>query len=206
VTTVQGFVAPGFERVADMLGGGTRLTLGGRERVVDLGAGGGAFAAYRNGEPLVDIWAGSSAPGVAWTAGTRAVVMSATKGLTAMCAHVLFDRGQLDVDAPVEKYWPEFAAAGKGATLVSELLSHRAGCIGVPDADGLLSWDGRGWDDTVAIAAAIAAGPPAWSPGSRHGYHALSFGWLVGELVRRIAGVSLGTFFRTEVAQPLGAA
>ena len=84
------------------------------------------------------------------------------------------------------------------------VLSHRSGAIGVPGVDRLLSWDGAGWSDTAAIAAAIADAQPAWQPGSRHGYHGLTFGWLVGELVRRIAGVSLGTFFRTEVAEPLG--
>ncbi len=85
------------------------------------------------------------------------------------------------------------------------VLSHQSGAIGVPGADDLLSWDGTGWDDPAAIAAAIAGGPPSWEPGTRHGYHGLTFGWLIGELVRRVSGVSLGTFLRTEVAQPLGA-
>jgi CubicO group peptidase (beta-lactamase class C family) len=154
---------------------------------------------------VVDIWTGFRADGVAWASDTRAAVMSATKGLTAVCAQVLHDRGQLDLDAPVAKYWPEFAVAGKDRTLVREVLSHQSGSIGVPDADTLLSWDGTGWDHTSAIAASIASAPPAWAPGTAHGYHALTFGWLVGELVHRVAGVSLGTFFRTEVASPLAA-
>jgi CubicO group peptidase (beta-lactamase class C family) len=200
---VEGFVAPGFERVADTLANGLCLTVGRHERRVDLGLGGGAFAAYVNGECVVDVWSGWRADGVAWTADTRAAVMSATKGLTTLCAQILCDRGELDLDAPVAAYWPEFAAAGKGGTLVREVLSHQSGAIGVPGADGLLSWDGTGWSDTEAIAAAIASAPPAWTPGTAHGYHALTFGWLVGELVRRVAGVSLGTFFREQVASRL---
>jgi CubicO group peptidase (beta-lactamase class C family) len=200
VNTVEGFVAPGFEPVADVLAHGARATVRDRERVADLGAGGGAFAAYVDGECVVDVWAGWAAPGVPWAADTRAVIMSATKGLTTLCAHILHDRGRLDLDAPVAAYWPEWGAAGKEHTTVRQLLSHQAGAIGVPDADRLLGWDGTGWADPPAIAAAIAAAPPAWEPGTAHGYHGVTFGWLVGELVRRVSGVSLGTFFRTEVA------
>jgi CubicO group peptidase (beta-lactamase class C family) len=205
MTDVRGHTAPGYERVAELMAAGTRLQIGERERVVSLGEGGGAFAAYVEGECVVDIWTGDAAPGVPWQESTNAVIMSATKGMSAVCAHLLSDRGELDVDAPVAEYWPEFATAGKEATLVSQLLSHQSGAIGVPGADALLAWDGTGWSDTIAIAAAIAAAPPAWEPGTKHGYHGLTFGWLVGELVRRITGTSLGTFFRTEVAEPLGA-
>ncbi len=203
---VHGFTAPGFERVAGVLAAGARVPVGDRVRDVDLGSGGGAFAAYVDGECVVDIWAGLAAPGVPWARDTRAVVMSATKGLTALCAHLLYDRGALDVDASVATYWPEFAVAGKERTLVRHVLSHQSGAIGVPDAHRFLGWDGSGWDDLDAIASAIAGAPPAWEPGTRHGYHGLTFGWLVGELVRRVTGVSLGTFFRTEVARPLAAA
>ena len=203
MTDVAGFVAPGFERVADTLANGVCLVVGSRERHVDLGAGGGAFAAYLHGECIVDIWSGWRAEGASWTSDTRAAVMSATKGLTTLCAQILCDRGELDLDAPVTRYWPDFGAAGKDRTLVREVLSHQSGAIGVPGADVLLSWDGTGWDDTEAIAAAIASAAPAWKPGSTHGYHALTFGWLVGELVRRVAGVSLGKFFAAEVASPL---
>jgi len=201
---VEGFIAPGFERVAELLAHGTTISVGERSRSVDLGSGGGAFAAFVRGECVVDIWSGLSAPGVRWQQDTTAVIMSATKGLSTLCAHILADRGALDLDAPVSRYWPEFASAGKGGATVTHLLSHQSGAIGVPDADSLLGWDGSGWDDTVAIAAAIATAPPAWDPGTRHGYHGVTFGWLVGELVRRISGVSLGTFFRTEVCEPLG--
>ena len=206
MTAVEGWVTSGFGPVADVLAHGARATVRDRERVADLGSGGGAFAAYVDGECVVDVWAGWAAPGVPWAAETRAVIMSATKGLTTLCAHILHDRDQLDLDAPVAAYWPEWAAAGKERTTVRQLLSHQAGAIAVPDADRLLGWDGAGWADGPAIAAAIAAAPPAWEPGKAHGYHGVTFGWLVGELVRRISGVSLGTFFRSEVAEPLGVA
>jgi CubicO group peptidase (beta-lactamase class C family) len=205
MNNVGGFTAPGFERVSQVLSHGARRQVGEREVVADLGSGGGAFAAFVDGECVVDVWAGYSAPAVPWTDDTRAVIMSATKGLTTLCAHILYDRGELDLDAPVTKYWPEFGVEGKDHTLVRQLLSHQSGAIGVPNADRLLSWDGAGWDDAPTIAAAIASAPPAWEPGTRHGYHGVSFGWLVGELVRRISGLSLGTFFRTQIAQQLGA-
>jgi len=204
VNDVEGFVAPGFERVADLLAHGTGVDIGGRERPADLGAGGGAFAAFVDGERVVDIWAGFAAPGQRWTEETRAVIMSATKGLTTLCAHVLHDRGQLDLDAPVVAYWPEFGAAGKEGTLVRQLLSHQSGAIGVPEPARILSWDGTGWDDPPAIAAAIASASSAWVAGTKHGYHGVTFGWLIGELVRRVSGKGLGAFFREEIGQPLG--
>jgi CubicO group peptidase (beta-lactamase class C family) len=132
--------------------------------------------------------------------------MSSTKGLTSLCAHLLEDRGALDLDALVTRYWPEFGCLGKEHTTVRQLLSHQSGAIGLPGADDLLSWDGAGWDNTVAIAAGVAAGAPAWEPGTRHGYHGVTFGWLVGELVRRLSGASLGEFFEAEVARPLDVA
>jgi CubicO group peptidase (beta-lactamase class C family) len=204
---VKGFVAPGFDRVAETLGAGATLTLGDRERRANLGNGGGAFCAFVDGECVVDIWTGVAGPdGRSWEEDTRAVIMSSTKGMTTLCAHILEDRGELELDAPVTRYWPEFGQAGKSSTTVRQLLSHQSGAIGVPGADRLLSWDGSGWQDSQAIAAAIAGGEPAWVPGTRHGYHGVTFGWLVGELVRRISGQSLGTFFEAEVAAPLGVA
>jgi CubicO group peptidase (beta-lactamase class C family) len=204
---VKGFTAPGFDRVAETLGAGATLTLGERERRADLGDGGGAFCAFVEGECVVDLWTGSAgADGKAWEEDTRAVIMSSTKGMTTLCAHILEDRGELDLHAPVARYWPEFAQAGKSATTVRQLLSHQSGAIAVPGADELLGWDGRGWKDSEAIAAAIASGEPAWEPGTRHGYHGVTFGWLVGELVRRISGQSLGTLFKEQVAGPLGVA
>ena len=203
---VQGFVAPGFERVAEVLAEGASVTVGKRERRADLGDGGGAFCAFVDGECAVDIWGGWAAPNRAWEKDTRAVIMSSTKGMTTLCAHILEDRGELDLDAPVVRYWPEFGCLGKEPTTVRQLLSHQSGAIGLPGSDEILSWDGGGWDDTVAIAAGVAAGAPAWEPGTRHGYHGVTFGWLVGELVRRLTGLSLGSFFDVEVAQTLGVA
>ncbi len=201
---VWGFAAPGFERVAEVLASGTTVQLGERERRADLGEGGGAFCAYVDGECVVDVWAGlADSEGRPWTEGTRAVIMSSTKGLTTLCAHILEDRGELDLDALVVRYWPEFGQADKESCTVRQLLSHQSGAIGLPGSDDMLSWDGSGWSDTVAIAAAVAGGKPAWGPGTRHGYHGVTFGWLVGELIRRISGASLGEFFRMEVAEPL---
>jgi CubicO group peptidase (beta-lactamase class C family) len=208
VSDVDGFTAPGYEQVAETLGSGAVVTHGERERRADLGDGGGAFCAYVDGECVVDVWTGfaDGRQRRAWERDTRAVIMSSTKGLTSLCAHLLEDRGALDLDALVTRYWPEFGCLGKEHTTVRQLLSHQSGAIGLPGADDLLSWDGAGWDNTVAIAAGVAAGAPAWEPGTRHGYHGVTFGWLVGELVRRLSGASLGEFFEAEVARPLDVA
>jgi CubicO group peptidase (beta-lactamase class C family) len=203
--TVGGFTAPGFERVAEVMANGMSVIVRDRERAADFGDGGGAFCAFVDGECVVDLWTGWAGDGRPWEETTRGVIMSSTKGMTALCAHLLEDRGELDLDAPVVYYWPEFGQAGKRATSVRRLLSHQSGAIGLPGSDALLGWDGSGWDDTEAIAAGVAAVGPAWEPGTRHGYHGVTFGWLVGELVRRISGCSLGQFFATEVAEPLSA-
>jgi CubicO group peptidase (beta-lactamase class C family) len=203
VSDVGGFTAPGYERVAETLGAGAKVTVGERERRAGLGDGGGAFCAFVDGECVADVWTGWAGTGRPWVRDTRAVIMSSTKGLTSLCAHLLEDRGELDLDAPVVRYWPEFGRLGKERTSVRQLLSHQSGAIGLPGADELLSWDGTGWDDTVAIADGVATGAPAWEPGTRHGYHGVTFGWLVGELVRRISGARLGTFFEAEVGRRL---
>ena len=125
-------------------------------------------------------------------------VFSSTKGATAACAHLLAQRGLLDFDEPVATYWPEFAQAGKGSMPVRHLLSHQAGLPAVDrtlTTEELLAWD--------PIVAALAEQAPLWEPGTAHGYHAVSYGYLVGEVVRRISGRSLGTFFAEEIAQPL---
>jgi CubicO group peptidase (beta-lactamase class C family) len=119
--------------------------------------------------------------------------------MTALCAHRLVSEGRLDLDAPVARYWPEFAAAGKAEIPVRWLLSHRAGLAAIRDLlpdDALYDWN--------SMCAALAAETPWWTPGTAHGYHAVTFGWLVGEVVRRITGKSLGTYFREEIAEPLG--
>ncbi len=187
-------VAPGYEPVRDAFERGC----------ASFGRGGGAYCAYVGGKPVVDLWAGSARPGQAWEADTTTVIMSASKGLASLCIQVLEDRGQIDVNAPVARYWPEFAQAGKGATLVRHVLLHTAGVLGFDNQTDLLTFDGQGWDDYDAIAAGFAASTPEWEPGTRHAYHALSYGWLVGEIVRRVSGRSLGRFFADEIAGPLG--
>ena len=125
-------------------------------------------------------------------------MFSTTKGATAACAHLLAQRGELDFDAPVSEYWPEFKAEGKEQLPVRWLLSHRAG---LPVVDRTLTPEEvLAWDPIVE---ALAGQRPAWEPGTAHGYHALTYGWLVGEVVRRISGRSLGRFFAQEIAEPL---
>jgi CubicO group peptidase (beta-lactamase class C family) len=164
----------------------------------EVGAG---VAIALDGELVVDLWAGHKdfARTQPWQRDTLVNVYSTTKGVTALAAHRLVDEGRLDLDAPVAKYWPEFAQAGKGALPVRFLLSHRAGLAGVRKLlpnEALYDWE--------AMTAALAAEAPWWQPGSAHGYHAVTFGWLVGEVVRRIAGKSLGTYVRDTFAKPLG--
>ena len=170
----------------------------------DLGRGGASFAAYVDGEPVVDLWRGEASPGKAWGENTLTTMMSTTKGCAALCAQVLYDRGLLDVEAPVTEYWREYGQAGKERTTVRHILDHTSGMLCFTDPGALLDWSGGGWDDYDEIARRIAASPPAWEPGTQIGYHAISIGWLLQELVRRIDGRMLGRFFAEEIAQPLG--
>lgn len=178
----EGVTAPGYETVREVFARGIR----------GFSAGGACFAAYVHGQPVVDLWGGMAGPGQPWERDTLAVMMSSTKGLVGLCAQILSERGQLEVDVPVSRYWPEFAQNGKGAVLVSHVLTHSAGILELPRDLVSLGWDGRGWDDHEAIAAALAAARPLWAAGEGFGYHALTYGWLVGELVRRVTGKSLG--------------
>ena len=153
------------------------------------------------GETVVDLWGGMARPETQtpWKADTISIVFSSTKGATALCAHMVASRGKLDLDAPVVKYWPEFAQSGKEQIPVKMLLNHQAGLPAVrePLPQGAYA----NWDLMVN---ALAKEAPFWEPGTRNGYHALTIGWLVGEVVRRVSGKSLGTFFQDEVAKPLG--
>lgn len=187
---VAGEVAPGFEPVLEFFSQG----------VHDFGAGGGAFSVYAGGQKVVDLWGGNARAGEPWRADTMATLMSTTKGLTALCAQVLHGRGLLDVEAPMVEYWPEFGYAGKQKATVRQALDHTIGVLGLPRPEDLLDWEGRGWDDYDAIADQLASAEPAWEPGTRIGYHAISYGWLVGELVRRITGDTIGNLLRTAVA------
>lgn len=191
VMAVEGTVAKDFEALVDTFAAS------------DLGVGGGAFAAYVEGEKVADLWAGDAHVGQAWQRNTMATAMSATKGMAALCLLVLHDRGLIDVDAPVVRYWPEYGQAGKQDTLVRHILNHTCGVLGFDDPGSLLDWSGGGWDDYEEIGRRLAAAEPAWEPGTRIAYHAISFGWLCQELVRRVTDVTLGTFFAREIAKPL---
>jgi CubicO group peptidase (beta-lactamase class C family) len=188
---IHGTCDPRFERV--------RTTF--REAFESGAEVGAAVCVNVEGETVVDLWAGwaDAERSRAWERDTLVNVYSTTKGITALAAHRLVDEGRLDLDAPVADYWPEFAAAGKQELPVRYLLSHRAGLAAVrkPLAPGAIyEWE--------TMTAALAEQEPWWKPGTAHGYHAMTFGWLVGEVVRRIAGRSVGTYVREEIGEPLG--
>jgi CubicO group peptidase (beta-lactamase class C family) len=168
--------------------------------LLDEGDAGASVAVFVDGEPVVDVWGGyaDADRAIPWQRDTITNVWSVTKTMTALCALVLADRGELDLDAPVGRYWREFARAGKEKVLVRHLLGHTA---------GLPHWDGPVEElyDWPSATARLAAQTPQWEPGSAAGYHSLTQGFLVGEVVRRITGRSLGEFFAQEVAGPLGA-
>jgi CubicO group peptidase (beta-lactamase class C family) len=166
---------------------------------LDIGA---SAAVFLDGEPVVDLWGGfvDAAHTIPWTGDTIVNNFSTTKTMTALCALILADRGEIALDAPVVRYWPEFAAEGKRGVLVRHLLSHSAGL--------------PGWTEPMTIAdildrekatTLLARQAPWWEPGTAVGYHAITFGPLIGEVIRRVTGKTLGRFFAEEVAGPLGA-
>lgn len=169
------------------------------ETGADIGA---SFAATLEGELVVDLWGGfaDEARTRPWERDTLVNVYSTTKTMTALTALLLADRGELDFDAPVARYWPQFARAGKDAVKVSHLMSHSAGLSGWREP--IRKEDLYDWEKVTGL---LAAQAPFWVPGSAPGYHALTQGYLVGEVVRRITGKSLGAVFREEIAGPLGA-
>jgi CubicO group peptidase (beta-lactamase class C family) len=186
---IRGSVEPGFEQVRDAFA----------ENFEHHGDVGAAVAVYVDGQPVVDLTGGVTTAETPYDDDTLQLVFSSTKGATALCAHLLVQRGLLDVDAPVTDYWPEFGAAGKGEVPVSWLLCHRSGLVDTTrrlTVDEALDWD--------TVTSALAESTPAWEPGTQHGYHAVTYGWLVGEVVRRVSGRSIGQFFAEEVADPLG--
>jgi CubicO group peptidase (beta-lactamase class C family) len=165
----------------------------------DLGA---SLAVNIDGEMVVDLWGGwaNEARTVPWAENTLTVVFSTTKTMTALAALVLVDRGELDLDANVAKYWPEFAARGKAEIKVRQLLSHTSGVSGW---DQPVTFDDvYDWDKSTAM---LAAQAPWWAPGTALGYHAFTYGHLIGEVIRRITGQRLGEFFAAQIAGPLGA-
>lgn len=189
---IDGFVADGFESVADAF---SRVFEGGRET-------GAAVAVRIGGTTVVDLWGGvaDARTGRPWQRDTASVVFSCTKGLSSILAARLVEAGRIDYAAPVADYWPGFAAAGKGETTVGQLLAHRAG-LSAPRVD-LAVDDVVDWPRMIAV---LEAQRPLWRPGSGYAYHAITHGWLVGELVRRVTGRSVGEYFAESVAAPLAA-
>lgn len=187
---IGGETAPGFEGVREAFA----ANLDGGQEV------GAAVGVYVHGRKVVDLWGGIADPetGRPWERDTLQVIYSTTKAVTAACAHLLVQRGELDLDAPVAEYWPEFAANGKERIPVRWLLTHQAG---LPTIDHPITpAEAIAWDPMVT---ALAAQRPHWEPGTAHGYHGLTYGWLVGEVVRRVTGRSIGTCLAEEIAAPL---
>ncbi len=192
MTEIHGTYDPKFEAVCDAFARNF-------EEQLDVGA---SVAVSVEGETVVDLWAGHAdeARSRPWERDTIVNVYSTTKTMTALSALVLADRVEIDLHAPVATYWPEFAQNGKEAIEVRHLMGHTAGLSGWDEP--LAVHDLYDWDRVTSL---LAAQAPWWEPGSASGYHSISQGYLVGEVVRRVSGKSLGTFFREEIAEPLGA-
>ena len=191
MSLVHGHCDPRFERLRAQF----------EESFADGGEIGAGVSVYLDGEPVVDLWGGfaDAERTRPWQRDTIVSTASTTKGFTATCAHRLVDEGRLDLDAPFAKYWPEFAQAGKQEIPVRWLLSHRAGLPAIRqelDAEAVLDWN--------RMVECLAEESPWWEPGTKFGYHALTFGFLVGEVIRRIAGRSVGRYLREEITGPLG--
>ena len=188
-----GFVAPGFEEVRKEF----------ERNFAERGEIGAAVAAYWRGEKVVDLWGGLRIPGgsAPWNEDTMVLVNSTTKGLAAMTLAVANSRGWLDYDTPVADYWPEFSQQGKALVTVRQLLAHEAGLV-VLDEDLTV----EKLRDLDYMARLLARQKPAWPPGSRHGYHTMTIGLYMQELIRRVdpAHRTLGRFFHDEIAEPLG--
>jgi CubicO group peptidase (beta-lactamase class C family) len=188
---IQGSCDPNFAGVADAF----------IENFASQGEVGASACVTVDGETVVDIWGGTAnaETNAPWQKDSISTVFSCTKGATALCAHILISRGLLDIDGLVADYWPEYATNGKEETTVRMMLDHTSG---VPVTRGKLKQGAfHDWDYMVDQ---LANQEPFWQPGTRSSYHAFTFGWTVGELVRRVSGRSLGTFFQDEIAKPLG--
>jgi CubicO group peptidase (beta-lactamase class C family) len=190
--TLGGSVAAGFEPVQEAFAANF-------ERHGEVGA---ACCVHLQGRRVVDLWGGTTTPGGSepYTADTLQMVWSTTKGVVAMAAHMLAQEGRLDFDAPVTDYWPEFAAGGKAAMPVRWLFCHKSGLAAIDRPLNL--GDVLAWTPCID---ALAAQRPLWEPGTAHGYHTWTYGWLAGEVIRRTAGVSVGKFVAERIAKPLEA-
>lgn len=191
-TEIHGTVEPRFAAVRDAFA----------QNFANGAENGAAFCMTLEGRPVVDIWAGyaDEAQTKPWQQDTIVNVYSTTKTMTALTALYLADKGALKFEDPVAKYWPEFAAAGKADVTVAHLMSHSAGLSGWKEP--LTREDLYDWEKATSL---LAAQAPYWTPGSAPGYHAMTQGYLVGEVIRRVAGETVGTVFRKEIAGPLGA-
>jgi CubicO group peptidase (beta-lactamase class C family) len=191
MSNVHGRVAAGFEPVRQAF-----------EAQVDAGEHiGGAVSVYAGGKRVVDLWGGvaDEGSGRPWAEDTMAISYSTTKGITATCVHVLANRGKLSYDDKVAKYWPSFAQNGKQDITIYHVLTHQAGIPQIPDdvtPDDVLDWD--------RMIGVIEGLEPSWEPGTDSGYHALNFGWLCGELIRRVDGRAIKDFLQDEICKPLG--
>ena len=184
---IRGHVEPGFERVAEEFA----------DNFDRRGETGAACAIYQHGRPVVDIWAGQSAAGE-WTADTASVLFSVSKGVTTICLLMAVEDGLIDLDATVATYWPEYGTHGKDATTVRQLLAHQAGLL---DPDRFLtSAELAAWDPVVHQ---LALQAPRWEPGTAYAYHALTFGWLAGEVLRRATGMRPEQWLQQRIAGPL---
>ncbi len=192
VMEINGYCDEKFAQVRDAF----------EQNFIERGDIGASYAATLEGEYVIDLWAGHSdaARSKPWQEDTIINVYSSTKTMTFLCALMLADRGQLNLDAAVAQYWPEFEANGKGEVKVKHILSHSAGLPGFSrpmSSEELYDWD--------LCCADLAAQACWWEPGTQSGYHAITQGYLIGEVVRRVTSQSIGQFFKTEIAEPIGA-
>jgi len=188
---IDGFTAPGWEAVRDAFA----------DTFARHGEAGAAVCVYQGGQPVVDLAAGLTAAGRPYTRQTIQPFMSVSKGIVAIAANMLADQGVLDLDAPVARYWPEFARAGKEAIPVRWLLTHQAGLAALDrrlSRAELLSW--------TPVIKALETQSPNWPPGTAHGYHSMTYGFLVGEVIRRVTGQFPGPWIASHVSAPLNAA
>jgi CubicO group peptidase (beta-lactamase class C family) len=194
MTQIEGYCAPEFEAVR------AAFELNHR-RGSEIGS---AVAVTVAGEPVVDLWAGEittdESTSLPWDRDTVITTWSVTKSMVALCCHLLVDRGMLDLHAPIATYWPEFAANNKQLVTTAQVLSHAAGMSGFEHP--VVAADMWEWDKMTSL---LAAQAPWWEPGTQSGYHILTQGYLLGEVVRRITGISVGEFFASEIAGPLNA-
>ncbi|MCH9720660.1 MAG: beta-lactamase family protein [Actinomycetia bacterium] len=190
-TATGGRCAPGFEAVASAF----------ERNFTDNGDVGAAVAVWVDGDLVVNLWGGYAdlRRRRRWRENTLASVFSGTKALTSTCVHLLADRGEIDLYSPVARYWPEFGQAGKQDVTIADVLGHRSGVIGPRNR---MHWsEVADWD---RVCEQLAAAEPWWKPGTAQGYHMVSFGFILGEVVRRVTARSLGQYLRTEIAEPMG--